>query len=90
VRPSRYQNEITQVGALFDGVDLAGVVVTGEAAHPQHATARYLVEQKHCDCLLQVKGNQPGLLAEVLAARALDGVVMDAWCPLPRVQAFRR
>jgi predicted transposase YbfD/YdcC len=68
VQVPSHTNEITQVGALFDGVDLAGVVVTGDAAHTQHATARYLVEQKHCDYLLQVKGNQPGLLAEVLAA----------------------
>lgn len=61
-------NEITQVTALFDGVDLAGTVVTGDAAHTQHSTAAYLVEQKNCDYLFTVKGNQPGLLAEVAAA----------------------
>jgi hypothetical protein len=61
-------NETTQVAALFDGVDLTGAVVTGDAAHTQHATAAYLVEQKHCDYLLQVKGNQPSLLAQVAAA----------------------
>jgi predicted transposase YbfD/YdcC len=61
-------NEITQVPALFDAVDLAGAVVTGDAAHTQHATAAYLVEQKGCDYLFTVKGNQPGLLAEVATA----------------------
>jgi len=61
-------NEITQVAALFDGVDLSRAVVTGDAAHTQHTTAAYLVEQKQCDYLLQVKGNQPRLLAQVTVA----------------------
>jgi predicted transposase YbfD/YdcC len=42
VRIPQDTNEITQVTALLTGVDLTGVVVTGDAAHAQHATAAYL------------------------------------------------
>jgi hypothetical protein len=46
VRITEGTNEITQVTALLDGVDLTGVVVTGDAAHAQDATAAYLACQR--------------------------------------------
>ncbi len=61
-------NEITQVAALLEGMDLAGVVVSGDAAHAQHATAVYLACERGGDYALTVKGNQPTLLAQVAAA----------------------
>jgi predicted transposase YbfD/YdcC len=61
-------NEITQVPALLAGVDLTGVVVTGDAAHAQHATAVYLAIERGGHYALTVKGNQPGLLARLAAA----------------------
>jgi predicted transposase YbfD/YdcC len=58
--------EITQVKALLDPVDLTGTVVTGDAAHTQHATAQYILDrQSHY--VFTVKGNQPGLLRAVRA-----------------------
>src|ERR1700689_4121103 len=54
-------NEITQVRELLDPVDLAGAVVTADAAHAQHDTAGYIAGERKADYLLTVKGNQPGL-----------------------------
>jgi hypothetical protein len=54
-------NEITQVRDLLDPVDLAGAVVTADAAHAQHDTAGYIAAERKADYLLTVKGNQPGL-----------------------------
>jgi predicted transposase YbfD/YdcC len=57
--------EITQVKALLDPVDLTGgAVVTGDAAHTQHATAQYIVD-RDAHYVLTVKGDQPGLLRAV-------------------------
>lgn len=52
-------NEITQVQALLAGVDLTGVVVTGDAAHAQHTTAARLTTDRGGAYALTVKGNQP-------------------------------
>jgi predicted transposase YbfD/YdcC len=60
-------NEITQVQELLAGTDLTGMVVTADAAHAQHATARYLTSTRDSDYVLTVKGNQPGLLEQVHA-----------------------
>jgi predicted transposase YbfD/YdcC len=54
-------NEITQVRELLDPIDLAGAVVTADAAHAQHDTAGYIAGERDSDYLLAVKGNQPGL-----------------------------
>ena len=55
-------NEITQVRPLLDPLDLRRSVVTLDALHAQRDTARYLVEEKHADCLFTaVKDNQPRL-----------------------------
>lgn len=61
-------NEITQVKALLAEVDLTNVVVTGDAAHTQHATAAHIVSERGGAYVLTVKGNQPALLAAVNAA----------------------
>lgn len=60
--------EITQVKALLEGIDLTGVVITGDAAHAQHATAAYLACERGGEYALTVKGNQPRLLAQIAAA----------------------
>jgi predicted transposase YbfD/YdcC len=59
-------NEITQVKELLDPVDLTDAVVTADAAHAQHDTARYIAADtadggRDADYLLTVKGNQPTL-----------------------------
>jgi len=50
---------------------LAGAMVTADALHCQQATAEQLVRDQGADYLLQIKANQPGLLAR--AARATQG-----------------
>jgi predicted transposase YbfD/YdcC len=60
-------NEITQVRELLDGVDLRGVVVTGDAAHACQATAAHIATERDGHYALTVKGNHPGLLAQVTA-----------------------
>jgi hypothetical protein len=54
--------EVTQVAALLDPVDLAGMVVTGDAAHTQTETAAYVCGRQG-DHVLTLKGNQPSLLS---------------------------
>lgn len=61
-------NEITQVQALLAGIDLTGVVVTGDAAHAQRTTAAHLTQDRGGAYALTVKGNQPTLLAQIAAA----------------------
>lgn len=63
--------EATQVAALLDPLDLAGKVVSADAAHTSKATAGYIVGRDG-DYVLPVKGNTPALLAQVRAA--LSGV----------------
>jgi predicted transposase YbfD/YdcC len=60
-------NETTQVKALLDDMDIAGALVSADAAHTCAQTARYLVEDKNADYLLTIKGNRPSLLAEATA-----------------------
>ncbi|GLZ42759.1 ISAs1 family transposase [Actinokineospora sp. NBRC 105648] len=67
VRIPEGTNEITQVKALLAGVDLAGVVVTGDAAHAQHTTAAYLTSERGGHYALTVKGNQLTLLGGIAA-----------------------
>jgi hypothetical protein len=49
-------NEITQVTAPMDPVDLTDTVVTADAAHAQHDTAEYIASERGADYLLTVKG----------------------------------
>jgi len=68
-------NEISGFRPLLEPLDLAGKVVTADALHTQVAHARWLVEDKHADYLLTVKGNQPGLQT------AIDRLAPDAFSP---------
>lgn len=60
-------NEITQVKALLAEVDLTRMVITGDAAHAQHATAAYIALERGGDYALTVKANMPGLLDTITA-----------------------
>ena len=59
--------ETTQVRTLLDPMDIAGALVTADAAHTCVETARYLVEDKSADYLLTVKGNRSSLHAAAIA-----------------------
>ena len=50
---------------LLDHVGVAGAVVTADAMHAQRGHAEYLVTQRGAHYLLTVKGNQPGLHAQL-------------------------
>src|SRR5438046_730324 len=60
-------NEITRFGPLLEQVgDLRGIVVTADALHCQREHAAYLA-RRGAHWILTVKGNQPGLHAQVAA-----------------------
>ena len=58
-------NEITRVEPLLDGLDIKGVVVTGDALLTQKKIARYLVKEKEADYVLTAKDNQPTLRQDI-------------------------
>jgi len=58
-------NEIPAVQRLLRRVDLEGSLVTADALNTQTETARTVVQEKGGDYLLTVKGNQPGIAANV-------------------------
>jgi predicted transposase YbfD/YdcC len=60
-------SEVTGFRPLLAGLDLAGVVVTADALHTQREHAEFLVTGKQADYLFIVKGNQPGLHAQLKA-----------------------
>jgi len=60
--------ETTQVRTLLAGMDIAGALVTADAAHTCTQTARYLVEDCGADYLLTIKGNRSSLHAAAIAA----------------------
>ena len=60
-------NEIPLFATLLDRIDLAGAVVTADALHAQRAHAEYLAGQRGAHYLITVKGNQPGLHAQLAA-----------------------
>ncbi len=64
-------NEIKVVQPLRDSLDLVGHVVTADAMHTPVDFARYLVNAKHADYVLTVKGNQR-LLKQHLAQMVWD------------------
>ncbi|SRR6266542_2412746 len=57
-------NEEAAVAAHLHKMDLAGVIVIGDAAHTTKANCRLLTQQKGADYLLFLKGNQPTALAK--------------------------
>ncbi|MBM0236898.1 ISAs1 family transposase [Micromonospora sp. ATA32] len=56
--------EVTQIKALLDQIDITGMVITADAAHPSSDTATYLVD-RGAGYVFTVKGNKPGLLAAI-------------------------
>ncbi|WP_406068923.1 ISAs1 family transposase [Micromonospora sp. NBC_01638] len=56
--------EVTQVQTLLDPVEIAGTVITADAAHPSTETADYL-HQRGAGYVFTVKGNRPTLLAAI-------------------------
>ncbi|WP_213457362.1 ISAs1 family transposase [Rhizomonospora bruguierae] len=56
--------EVTQIAALLDPIDVAGMVITADAAHPSSDTAGYL-RGRHADYVFTVKANKPALLAAI-------------------------
>jgi predicted transposase YbfD/YdcC len=59
-------NEIPMFAPLLDRIDIAGAVITADAMHAQRAHAGYLAG-RGARYLLTVKGNQPGLHAQLAA-----------------------
>jgi|ERR1035441_236517 hypothetical protein len=58
-------NEIPAIQRLLRQVDLEGSLVTADALNTQTETARIVVQEKGGDYLFTVKGNQPGIAANV-------------------------
>ncbi len=58
-------NEIPVARELFARLDLDGRKVCLDALHTQSETARALVIEHGADYLFTVKGNQPGVLANI-------------------------
>ncbi|TDO37144.1 ISAs1 family transposase [Paractinoplanes brasiliensis] len=56
--------EVTQIAALLDPVDITGMTITADAAHPSHDTATYLLK-RDAGYAFTVKGNRPGLLTAI-------------------------
>ncbi len=66
----RKTNEIPALRELARGLDLAGRVVTADALHAQHETARCLLDSCGADYLITaIQDNQPTMLADL---RAMD------------------
>ena len=66
-------NEEAAVAAHLPKMDLAGVLVIGDAAHTTKANARLLTQEKGADYLFFLKGNQP--TAHAKAKQLLAGGV---------------
>jgi hypothetical protein len=60
-------NEIPAIQRLLPRLDLEGSLVTADALNTQSETARIVVQEKGADYLFTVKGNQPGIAANLQA-----------------------
>ena len=68
-------NEIKCVEPLFEGLNIEGAVVTADALLTQRKIARHLVEDKHADYVLPVKGNQSTMEEDI------EDLHLDAFSP---------
>lgn len=84
-----HTTEVTCVPALLDPVELAGKVVTADAAHTCEATADYLANTREADYTMIVKGNRPHLL-EAIAARMPRAVAGSAHHTCEQIVGGRR
>lgn len=78
-------NEIPAVQDVLRRLDLDGSLVTADALNTQTQTARIIVQEKGGDFLFTVKGNQPGVQANVRKlysslARAFSPSGQNAQC----------
>ncbi|MEV5692728.1 ISAs1 family transposase [Micromonospora globbae] len=64
VRVPADTTEVTQIKALLDPIDITGMVITADAAHPRHDTAGYLVGRQ-AGYVFTVKANKPALQAAI-------------------------
>lgn len=71
-------NEIPVARELFGRLDLDGRKVCLDALHTQVETARALVLEHGADYLLTVKGNQPGVLANIERLVAEPGALFPS------------
>ncbi|MFC7647411.1 ISAs1 family transposase [Streptosporangium lutulentum] len=67
--------EVPELAPLLTGLDLAGMVLTGDALHTVRESARHLTGDHRAHYVLLLKDNQPTLLAA--AIRALSGTDTD-------------
>jgi predicted transposase YbfD/YdcC len=84
-------NEITQVEPLLAGLDIQGVVVTGDALLTQRQIARHLVEDKHADYVFTAKDNQPTLrkdISDLFAMQEQEARRQQARTKPPEAEAF--
>jgi len=58
-------NEIPCFQSLLESLPLDGAMVTADALHTQHDTARFLVQDKNADYLFLAKDNQPQLRQDI-------------------------
>lgn len=61
------RNEIPTLRQLLEPLPIGDRVVTADALHTQHDTARFLVEDKQAHYLFTVKDNQKTLLEDLKA-----------------------
>lgn len=66
-------NEEAAVAAHWEKMDLAGVLITADAAHTTKYNCREVTIQKGGDYLFEIKGNQPHALAK--AKQLLPGAL---------------
>jgi DDE_Tnp_1-associated/Transposase DDE domain len=64
-------NEIPMFTTLLDRIEINGAVITADAVHAQREHARYLA-RRGAHYVITVKGNQPGLHAQLAALPWLD------------------
>lgn len=67
IRVPQDTTKTTQVRTLLEEIDIAGALVTADAAHTCAQTARLVVEDCKADYLLTIKGNRSSLHAAALA-----------------------
>jgi len=78
-------NEIPAIQRLLPRVDLEGSLVTADALNTQTETARIVVQEKGGDYLFTVKGNQPGIAANVQQLyTSLSGAFSPSGPDVPR------
>jgi predicted transposase YbfD/YdcC len=80
--------EVTQIRALLDHIEVAGMVVTADAAHPSSDTAAY-VRGRGADYAFTVKGNKPALLAAITGRLPVATAATSAYTDTERRSGHR-